>query len=928
MAVSTYVTPQVLVYQEFALVPDEITDSLRALIAGPHAFLSRYSEPTEKPNSYVGTYDPTSDNLFGWPLRPPGGVVDVPFVKVYVDDAQLQFFQDLIGEGGVIAPVAGFNDRISIDGTAGWRANGPSPRIASLGDRDVQKGDKIHIRGVAGGSNYTLDTYVSNLTAEAIAAVTGPAVPDTSNWGTQAASEAVAFVAGETNSTTLTASIAGYSAYADGDLHEVYTVEVVQSSVGGALATGLLRVTSASGHDDDLQVQPGDSGVAFPVGNRGLTLTLTRTGTDDVLVGQKWTVTVDDEYAALAGTSGGAFSGTASTTYVWECTRGGNFADPDPSFRPQMRAYTTTGVDSSNPIVLNAANAAYPVGTKGVTFTFNPTTPATTGQNPTPAIYPAGVAKGDRFYVAVSAAQDGRISTIVLGHNLPSQILAATDLDVTLYVERNIQVDENPGDSANWDPQEQQLVLHGGLTATDEDFTAGGVPTPLAITGGKVYIEYRAWLATLVGDVGTIYDVGQLDAMIEGALSPDNPLKWGVYKALSNANGTQVKFTAVADPDSLDSWTALVALLVGRDDVYNIVPLTWDREVQNLVAAHCNDQSSPEHKAWRTCFVNLKANTVGVAVDATTSADGQVVLARIMDDPDQTGTQNVLLTVSSGNGNLVANKVRPGDVVRTGFALDANGAAVWDEYIVDEVRNEDTLLLVDGPVNAVSVPQKVEVWHNFTKDEIAADLASQAGSFGSRRVKAVWPDQVGSAGTVMPGYFLCCALAGLRSGVVPHQGLTNLEIAGFDDISRSTKFLNGDQLNVMAEAGVWVVTQDPAGEVFTRHALTTDRTSVETSEEMITSNLDSISYLYARRMAPYIGLMNVTPSALLVLETEIDSIIGFLTSSVNIDRLGPQVIDATVVQLRKHAFLPDRVVAVVQHTLPYPLNNLEVHIVI
>jgi hypothetical protein len=180
----------------------------------------------------------------------------------------------------------------------------------------------------------------------------------------------------------------------------------------------------------------------------------------------------------------------------------------------------------------------------------------------------------------------------------------------------------------------------------------------------------------------------------------------------------------------------------------------------------------------------------------------------------------------------------------------------------------------------------------------------------------------------MPGYFLCCALAGLRSGVVPHQGMTNLEIAGFDDLSRTTKFLNGTQLGVMAQAGAWIVTQNPSGEVFTRHALTTDRTSVETSEEMITSNLDSISYLYARRMGPYIGLMNVTPDALLILETEIDAIIGFLRASVNIDRLGPQVIDATIVRLAKHNFLPDRVVAVINHVLPFPLNNLEVHIVI
>lgn len=178
------------------------------------------------------------------------------------------------------------------------------------------------------------------------------------------------------------------------------------------------------------------------------------------------------------------------------------------------------------------------------------------------------------------------------------------------------------------------------------------------------------------------------------------------------------------------------------------------------------------------------------------------------------------------------------------------------------------------------------------------------------------------------GYFLCCALAGLRSGVVPQQGLTNLEIAGFDDLARTTKYLNGTQLSVMAQAGVWVVTQDHTGTVFTRHALTTDRSSVETSEEMVTSNLDSISYLYARNLARYIGLMNVTPDALLILQAEINAIIGYLRATNSVPRLGPQVISATITSIQPHPFLPDRVVAIVNHVIPLPLNNLELHIVV
>jgi hypothetical protein len=53
---------------------------------------------------------------------------------------------------------------------------------------------------------------------------------------------------------------------------------------------------------------------------------------------------------------------------------------------------------------------------------------------------------------------------------------------------------------------------------------------------------------------------------------------------------------------------------------------------------------------------------------------------------------------------------------------------------------------------------------------------------------------------VQEGYHLCAALAGLRSGVLPHQPLTNLEIVGFSDVPRTTSKFNKPQLDAMAVA--------------------------------------------------------------------------------------------------------------------------------
>jgi hypothetical protein len=915
-----YILPQVEVFQEFQDIPTGFLDTLRAHISGPHAFLLRYDEPDEKALAALGHYDPDQGNAHVWPERPPGGVVDRSYTKLHIDNARLQYFEDLIGADDAVAAVSAQRIRIT-NNTYGFQANGDDwPRLPALYSRDVKPGDRIYIRGVAGGTQYTLNTFVKAIEADQVAAIVGPATASPDNWGTQVAAATVTKTTpsgvATGNDMALAADGTNYSALADGFMTDTYTVEVVKSSVGGDLTTAELRVTTASGVDDELSVTPGAAGAAFAVGTRGLRLTFTTTGGDDLVVGQSWDVLVHDEYTALTADSGGTYRGGSSTTYIVEFTRGGFLAEPDPSRRPQFRASTVHGTDSSPPLTVVAAGTAYPVGTQGATITLTGT--------------PTGIRKGDRFYIAVTAAGDGRMGTIVLGHSLPAALVSplATDLDLRLFIERDIMIDELPGDDPNWTQSDTELTAKAGLVAYDEEFTDGETPRALTIDSGDLFVEYRAWLPGLANRVGTINDVAQLDDQISGPLHPDNPLKWGVFKALSNANGSEVKYTAVADPTVTANWINVLELINGRDDVYNLVPLTFDKTVLDLFAAHVDSQSAPQAARWRCLFGSVKAETQRAVVNTSNSEDGDVVLARIGDDAGTSNTQYTWLTVPAGNANFLTNKVLPGDIVRTSYGLDAARNEVYEEYVVDEVINEDTIRLVSGPDSGIPVPQKIEVWHHMTKDEIATDVARQIGVYADRRVKMAWPDVVGSGGILQEGYFLAAALAGLRSGVAPHQGLTNVELKGFDDLSRTTDFFGGAQLNTLAEAGAWIVTQAPDGTVYTRHALTTNTQDVNTSEEMVTANIDSISYVFARRLAPFIGRMNVTPSALLVLEVQIDAVINLLKTSGYIARLGPQLIDGTILKLQRHAIQRDRVVCVLDVALPYPLNNLELHLVV
>ena len=180
------------------------------------------------------------------------------------------------------------------------------------------------------------------------------------------------------------------------------------------------------------------------------------------------------------------------------------------------------------------------------------------------------------------------------------------------------------------------------------------------------------------------------------------------------------------------------------------------------------------------------------------------------------------------------------------------------------------------------------------------------------------------------------ALAGLASGVVPHQGLTNVEIVGFDDLaSRTKEFFSGAQLDQLAAGGIWIATEDMDGTPFTRHALTTDTRDLNRREEMIRRNVDSMSYVFLRRIRPLIGRANVTDSMVQRIRYELGRVIRFFETNNFSPDLGPQLIsgvfaldaDGTEI-IRIHPLAADRIEVVLNLNVPAPLNNLELHLVI
>lgn len=919
----SYVLPQVLVFQEFQTQPTALQQPLSACIVGPNYELHRYSVAAEKTGIKVtDNYDYTQEVCYNWPNRPVGGEVDTSYTKVYIDNALLKYFHDAIGTDSEIKAVTGYRNRVRSDSVVFKTANGVT-RDASL-YRDVTVGDTVRLLAAPCGEVVEYQSTVIGFAAEVVAAVVAAATSDANNQGAASASTSHSQTAGSINNVDVdTVNGASYDGLADDAVSEEYTIEVISSSTGGDATTGILRVTSASGLDNVSSVVPAAFSSPTTIGTRGLTVTFHNSSgssstpsvdPDDFLVGQKWVVSVTQDYTATSETSGGTYSGTTDTTYIVEVTTGAAWADS-----PKVTVSTTTGVDVSGPTTVDDG-VAFSVGSKGVTLTLTGGT---------------GLVLGDRFYVPVTAEADGAVQTLIFANNLPTEFIGwcggsssipYPDLDMKLFITKNIEVPANRTGFAplvNWSQTATQICLKDGIVSYDSNWTSGGVQLPLEVYDGEVYVEHRDLLAASCGVVSSVEESSEVEDSL-GTVHPDNPLAFGVYNALLNSNGEAVKYVATCGTDLAD-WNEALSLLTGRNDVYGLVPLSQDITVLQAFAAHAANESTETNGRWRVAWGSLAAEEVKAVY--TEHDDEDPLLATIEDDPDTTGTQYTLVTVV--DGELITNGVRAGDVLRAQYVSDGFGNYTYSEYVIDAVVSEEECRLVSGPSAPITVASKVEFHRNLTKQELSDELAQKPGLFASRRFYLVWPDTLGNGGTTFPGYFLCCALSGLRSGVLPHQGLTNVAILGFDDVSRTVDYFSASQLNDMAESGWWIVTQDPeTGEIYTRHQLSTDVTDLNSKEQNITSNLDSISYVFLSALKEYIGKGNVTNTMLNILRTECQNIIDTYSNTVTVDRLGPQVISGEISKLEVHATLKDRVVIYIDLDLPEPLNNVELHLVV
>lgn len=613
--------------------------------------------------------------------------------------------------------------------------------------------------------------------------------------------------------------------------------------------------------------------------------------------------------------------------------------------RAKVKIYDSTGVE---PVTyhLPAEDTFFNVGGFGVQAKFNAQSGSLAKQGPFAAngTRLSGLVAGDVFSISVISEKEDKYNTIVLSSFLPnagvlSQSPQLVEIKFLLFKSGTEEIPSKDVvlDRDNWElitsPSDTKISVKSGISVYDNSWTDNfGVKLPLLVKYAKMFVQYRALLPTYSDTIHTITSISDVVPTL-GVVHPDNPLAQGVYNALLNSGGRAVYYMAVPSNDALGYNEVLRAAELS-DKVYGFVPLTRDPTIIQNVIAHINAMSNEESKHWRIAFVGSTLRRQKTVYAQATHPLGENYFAIIS---EVSGSDYKILTFVNSAGDPITDTtivnairdIRPGDLVYYNF-----GANSFDTYVVRRVISENTIEL-DGNPPVSSFAKKVEIIHNNSVQEMANDLATTAASFADRRVYYIVPHEfIGKNGVVQSSEFAAAAVAGLTSAVPPQQGLTNIEIKGFSSVPATYNLFNKQQLNHIAANGGLIIMQNVAdGVIYVRHQVSTKTAdgNINTRELSIIKNLDSISYYFAARLKPYIGRYNITPELLEIMRTQLVDGLLFLGAFTNVNLIGPQILlteNTKIRSLEQHPILKDHVYIVIDLELPYPLNVIELHLVV
>jgi hypothetical protein len=178
----------------------------------------------------------------------------------------------------------------------------------------------------------------------------------------------------------------------------------------------------------------------------------------------------------------------------------------------------------------------------------------------------------------------------------------------------------------------------------------------------------------------------------------------------------------------------------------------------------------------------------------------------------------------------------------------------------------------------------VTVAGTLDKNAVATAVNQMGASFANRRFWMTFPDKcratIEGVEQLIEGYYMNAATVGAIAQQPPHQSFTNFPIAGFTGVVGSNDTYSEAQLDVMAGGGAYIFIQEGVNTpIFSRMALTTETTSIETRTDSVTKVVDFTAKFLRSSLRNFIGRFNITQGFLDTLGTTTQGLFGFLVES-------------------------------------------------
>jgi hypothetical protein len=490
-----------------------------------------------------------------------------------------------------------------------------------------------------------------------------------------------------------------------------------------------------------------------------------------------------------------------------------------------------------------------------------------------------------------------------------------------------------PGDTA-WTLSDDltDLTLQSDIYVSNSEFTElSNALSTLPVKKAKVKIGFEALQVEKSNRITTVSDVSLLPVQL-GKLDPRNQLCYGVWKALQNSGGTRVYAVAV-DEESVEGYNRAFESTLSEVTAYYICPMTNDEQIIQAAKSHVLSASDELIARERIAIVNQAFNSVSFLFDKTETGESWTGFVSLLAG----SSPAVYNQVTIPGATLLSNKVRVGDIFRSNFSIDSLGNETFQSFKIIEVRDEENLVLSNpafsSAIGSITSLKRIQIVRNLTRREQAQSIAANSSRLGSRRVVNTWPDVLRDGAETVAGYYGSAAIAGLKSGVAPHQPVTNVILNGFTKADRSTPYFSLSELNIAAQGGTWIIDQEAdqngiAGGIFNRHQLTTDYTDDNMAEVSITTNLDSISKIIREDLKQFIGQWNNHPFFQQLLKTRMVDRLTYLQGYAVTVKAGPQLLDFKIVKLATDPLIRTRVNVEIDLTLPYPVNVIQVKLTV